>query len=535
MLALPSTHRIGMSATARVANLVAIVVALLLTLAPDALHAFSYAEHCRVSNAAFAAAIASHLSGQFESPDKAARQESLRQLQSAFTKDVRCAGLRKRSRSYGDLVARVDVASSPNDYFVGLSNPRAFQELAADSIPWSTIDRLSASTMQRLSAMHANQDHFGDRALFAFTFWHRAAIEAAANGRLHNAIILNAFADHYLEDLYAPGHVRTARRGLADAASMGLHNQFNRAGARYTVTNFDSLRDYGAIAVRELMTNSRCDGGRSRECLESVARECRSKDWKVCLQSAADTGLVLYGDHQLAESPTAELFIALVVARSTDDVLTAYMDGDSRSDHFDGRVNWNRARKLGIRRLGATFSTPFGRYESDTVGIWSDVDRAPTVVFGMQSFVNTSSNRARLALETMALPWLGENISIPSDSSEWIAPGGWSRFGMIGGVDVVTGDGSTSFGPYVDGVWSLTSINSQVRLGGGWRYSTHSALRGRHALHSALRWEVGFGLLSTGIALEMEPIINKSGAGVYALSIGTSLHATVPIRRHKRK
>lgn len=533
MFALPSADRVCVSATTRVAF--AVVSALLLTVFPSLLHAFSYAEHCRVSNAAFAAAIASHLSGPFESREKAARQETLRQLQSAFTKDVRCAGLRKRSRSYGDLVARVDVASSPSDYFVGLSNPRAFQEIAADSIPWATIDRLSASTMQRLSAMHANQDHFGDRALFAFTFWHRSAIEAAAKGRLHNALILNAFADHYLEDLYAPGHVRTARRGLADAASMGLHNQFNRAGARYTVTNFDSLRGYGTIAVRELMTDARCDGARSRECLESLARECRSGEWTGCLQSIADTGLVLYGDHQLSESPTAELFIALVVARSADDVLTAYMNADSRSDHFDGRVNWNRARKLGIRRLGATFSTPFGRYESDTVGIWSDVDRAPTAVFGMQSFVNTSSNRARFALETMALPWLGENISIPSDSAEWIAPGGWSRFGMIGGIDLVTGDGNTTLGPYVDGVWSLTNINSQVRLGGGWRYSTHSALRGTNALHSALRWEVGFGLLSTGVGVELEPIVTRSGIARHALSIGTSVHATVPIRRHKRK
>lgn len=515
---------------------VSFAIALLISVVPSALHAFSYAEHCRVSNAAFAAAIASHLSGRIESPEKAARQETLRLLHSAFTTDARCAGLRKRSRSYGDLVARVDVASSPSDYFVGLSNPRAFQEIAADSIPWETIDRLSASTMQRLSAMHANHDHFGDRALFAFTFWHRSAVEAAARGRLHTALILNAFADHYLEDLYVPGHVRTARRGLADAASMGLHNQFNRAGARYTVANFDSLRGYSAVAVRELMTDSRCTGRRSRECVQSLTRECSNSDWTQCLQSVADTGLVLYGDHQLAESPTAELFITIVVARSTDDVLTAYMNADSRSDHFDGRVNWHRARKLGIRRLGATFSTPFGQYESDTVGIWSDVDRAPTVVFGMQSFVTASSNnRARFALETMALPWLGENSSIPSDSRDWVEPGGWSRFGMIGGVDVVTGDGTTAFGPYVDGVWSLTSINSQVRLGGGWRYASHPALRGSRALHSAIRWEVGFGLLSTGIGLELEPIVTRSGIAEHALSVGTSVHATIPIRRHKRK
>lgn len=519
-------------------------------LVPLQLHAFSYAEHCRISNAAFLAAATPYLSSSArassalnsnnntDSLSRTARGARVRRLSDVvaeLTNRARCAGFRKFSRSYGDIVARVDAASSPNDFFVGRSNPLALGQMGADSIPWETIDRLSASTMQRLSAMHANQDHFGDRALFAFVFWHRAALESAASGRIRTALIINAFADHYLEDLYAPGHVRTVRRGLTDVASMGLHNQFNRAGARYTLSNLDSLIRYLPVASEQIGLAARCVGKRESECRAAMRSECSELNWQRCLKSVADTGLMLYGDHQLKESPTAELFVSMVVARSIDDVLTAYLESNANVDHFGDRVYWSRARSLGIRREGAMFSTPFGRYERDTVGIWSDVDRAPTVVLGMQSFLSSPKRRARVGVETMALPWLGENFTIPADSLEWVNPKGLSRFGLTAGVDAVFGDATFAAGPYADVVWSLPELNSQIRSGFGWRYSTDRALKGSKAVHGSVRWELGFGLLTTGLALEMEPIVGVGGVVTREISLGTSIHATIPIRRHKRK
>lgn len=524
------------------------LLALGAVLVPLQVHAFSFAEHCRVSNAAFLASITPHLAASAGIPatpvtaadssaqsQRAVRARRMADLWTEFTKGVHCAGLRKSSRSYGDIVARVDVASSPNDFYVGRSNPLALGQMGADSIPWETIDRLSASTMQRLSAMHANQDHFGDRALFAFVFWHRAAIEAAAGGRIRTALVINAFADHYLEDLYAPGHVRTVRRGLTDVASMGLHNQFNRAGARYSPSNVDSLLRYLPVASGEIAEEARCLGKREKECRSVMQTECPTRDWLGCLRAVSDTGLLLYGDHQLKESPTAELFISLVIARSVDDVLTAYLESNANVDHFGDRVYWSRAQSLGLRRAGAMFSTPFGRYERDTVGIWSDVDRAPTVVLGMQSFLTSNKRRARVGVETMALPWLGENMTIPDDSLEWVNPKGLSRFGLTAGIDAVFGDATFATGPYADVVWALPELNSQIRTGFGWRYSADRALRGTNAVHGSVRWELGFGLLTTGLALEMEPIVERTGVVKRAISLGTSIHATIPVRRHKRK
>jgi hypothetical protein len=68
-----------------------------------------------------------------------------------------------------------------------------------------------------------NFDHFGDGAVAAYRAGHAAALkiaELAGKGalsqpgvpwKLENAYIPNAFADHYLSDLFSAGHLRTDR------------------------------------------------------------------------------------------------------------------------------------------------------------------------------------------------------------------------------------------------------------------------------------------------------------------------------------
>lgn len=81
-----------------------------------------------------------------------------------------------------------------------------------------------------------NWDHFVDDARTAYTTGHSAAISWAASGtwtvdRLVEAYAINSFADHYLQDLFSAGHLRTPRRvlhgygGLADALANVPHIQ----------------------------------------------------------------------------------------------------------------------------------------------------------------------------------------------------------------------------------------------------------------------------------------------------------------------
>ena len=59
-----------------------------------------------------------------------------------------------------------------------------------------------------------NLDHFGSDAHTAYNAGHHCAMSAAVAGDLDTAYGMNAFADHYLGDCFAAGHIRTPRRYL---------------------------------------------------------------------------------------------------------------------------------------------------------------------------------------------------------------------------------------------------------------------------------------------------------------------------------
>ena len=62
-----------------------------------------------------------------------------------------------------------------------------------------------------------NLDHFGADARIAYNAGHLAALEEAiggSEGNLQKAYTMNAFADHFLQDSFASGHIRVPRRAL---------------------------------------------------------------------------------------------------------------------------------------------------------------------------------------------------------------------------------------------------------------------------------------------------------------------------------
>ncbi|KAK9435842.1 phosphatidylcholine-hydrolyzing phospholipase C [Metarhizium brunneum] len=100
-----------------------------------------------------------------------------------------------------------------------------------------------------------NWDHFGDDARTAYTTGHSAAISWAASGtwtvdRLVEAYAINSFADHYLQDLFSAGHLRTPRRvlhgymGAADALANMMHDEDCALGLKVANKN-SSWQAYG--------------------------------------------------------------------------------------------------------------------------------------------------------------------------------------------------------------------------------------------------------------------------------------------------
>ncbi|KAL1685909.1 fungal fucose-specific lectin-domain-containing protein [Schizophyllum commune] len=97
-----------------------------------------------------------------------------------------------------------------------------------------------------------NWDHFGADAHAAYNAGHALALEAAAFGELDKAYTLNAFADHYLEDSFSAGHLRTPRRILhstlnpfADFCAKHMHDEDCAIGLQVKNRAGDSWTCYG--------------------------------------------------------------------------------------------------------------------------------------------------------------------------------------------------------------------------------------------------------------------------------------------------
>ena len=99
-----------------------------------------------------------------------------------------------------------------------------------------------------------NFDHFGADARAAYNAGHTAALKAAESGKpedLETAYTLNAFADHFLEDSFSSGHMRTPRRilhgalGFADACSKYMHDEDCALGLRVINPKGESWMAFG--------------------------------------------------------------------------------------------------------------------------------------------------------------------------------------------------------------------------------------------------------------------------------------------------
>jgi hypothetical protein len=104
--------------------------------------------------------------------------------------------------------------STPDDYNK-LKKPGksslGYLDQADEDLARITWDREGPSYL-RIAQL--NLDHFGADARTAYNAGHTCALRTAAAGNLELAYAMNAFADHFLEDSFASGHMRTPRRAL---------------------------------------------------------------------------------------------------------------------------------------------------------------------------------------------------------------------------------------------------------------------------------------------------------------------------------
>jgi hypothetical protein len=106
-----------------------------------------------------------------------------------------------------------------------------------------------------------NADHFGQWAQLAYIAGHTVALQQAAAAnvsqdrkRLEQAYAMNAFADHFLTDLFSSGHLRVPRKELAAVVTPSdlgslitrfMHDEDSKFGLNVRNGNNEHWRAYG--------------------------------------------------------------------------------------------------------------------------------------------------------------------------------------------------------------------------------------------------------------------------------------------------
>ncbi|PHH64672.1 hypothetical protein CDD81_4113 [Ophiocordyceps australis] len=114
-----------------------------------------------------------------------------------------------------------------------------------------------------------NWDHFGEDARASYNAGHTAALQYAvgSDSKLEYAYAMNAFADHFLQDSFSAGHLRTPRRGLhgtipivwddADWCSKKMHDEDCAIGLN--VTNKHGSKSWRAYGDKQLLQDANRD------------------------------------------------------------------------------------------------------------------------------------------------------------------------------------------------------------------------------------------------------------------------------------
>ena len=102
----------------------------------------------------------------------------------------------------------------------GKSVSEVYANLEDQSFAFDNITKILGSPgLDYIELAKINYDHFGANARLAYNAGHALALAEASNGTsesLEQAYAINAFADHFLEDSFASGHMRVPREALAN-------------------------------------------------------------------------------------------------------------------------------------------------------------------------------------------------------------------------------------------------------------------------------------------------------------------------------
>jgi hypothetical protein len=472
-------------------------------------HAFSGWEHETMSQVSLLVA-SNYVSVTLGEQASADRLATMRETVSTFYQGLPESAEWRKSTSaaitYGEIAMLTDYMRDTYDM---LHLPHSRVNLPVDAktsnLPYlrSLLDN-GSKVISLASASHEAYNHFQGRVLDAFVTNHKLAVTAASETNLWGALMLSAFALHFLEDMFAPGHLLTPRDANAHDLDVALmHDDFNDRGLMYLVEAPQQLTNLADTA---------------RAFLHTSARQWRSQDGKpkhiLCLTNGAletfcdrlagppPLGVFCLGDDKMTTTQLQPALMLVYCSRAIADVLESYVRGAPVNSFPD--YIWDR-RTLGLlhgleaidmglpygeltcsnrvpdNRIIAAIeklaevdgsATNYNVVTSLTAPIYRNPGLALTLGFESVSDRHETHLRGLLEFETLVT---GGRRDISKDIDQFKArefPRNlWPRsWGMTLGYSGLYGEDDTGQGGFARVIWPITPVNLQVSAQIGARY-----------------------------------------------------------------
>lgn len=421
-------------------------------------YGFDAGEHKRVSDDAYRLAFKAVSSAQ----GRAAKDPAVRSL------------LNNGGFSYGDVVEAVDALSSPTD-LISFDPGTGTEMLDREKLAQSVAKVNSRwSTLKKLEAAHSNAKHFADKTLTSYQYDHFAAIQLFKANKTLTALISNAFADHYMEDFYASGHVITQRQKLHDIPAMSQHDKVNWYGLKFRFAHLDTLQAF----IDKLPHDA-----------PEYLYYCGELE-----KMRSHPELTFYGDGKLRS--LQESFVVLVTAKSIYEVLAP--DGAVPEEMFGSFMYRNPF----LARDGEEFAR--SRYGSFSRPAGYTFYYLPSMIFslGVNNNSTIDDNLGKVTFSPSLIVYFPETLQPLSDYG--------IDFGEGVGPNFAIDRGPKYKGVEVSLITFLRPINSLFALSFA-PHKEQTVNGARDVVGYYLRYETGYSLVNLNIGIGWDGIVDAKG------------------------
>lgn len=464
--------------------------------------------------------------------------------------------------TYGSIVRLVDYMKD-NYALMHMRDTGSGWPVSPTNTDIGYLQTLSSDHQATLAgASHANQDHFQGRALYTFWFWHRQAVETASSGNLWGALLLNAYADHFLQDSFAPGHVIAPRdENSHDLYAVIIHDSYNIHGMIYRVGKPQQC--YAALSkLLPLAKSSAFDR------LEKQRVRLDSSAIHGLLGANEATNVMCYGDGLINQNPSQAALVSAYCVQSLSDVIDSFLK--STSCNSFGNYRWNLrfgGSKVGQlemidvwqsfgnltcvdRELDESVKTREMRvYVAGTNGpplrshlpeIDADIvaplsiaaARNPAfgVTLGMQDLSESSGSHLQSLVEAEVMIAGGRWDYLRQDFPTLYLPSWPSQFGLTLGYSGLFDTTSHANGVMTRLILPVPKINAQVSLYAGGRYYSGNSVSEWGAFEGIrAEWGMHMGNLFFGVGHDHYP--RKGGQLVDGVSLEAGISFAIPWSR----